>query len=772
MSATDGSWEAPVDFKVPDQTRYDRNGNNVVTDKRGLFVLHSCLLHTGRVLVFCGHVESADYGADGGNPMGASTSDYRGVSYVFDPSRPNLQMTPKYFPPGVDLFCCHYVQMSDGRILVVGGSVDFHVHGSMGAKNICYFDPNTESWELSKTGSSVNYLDQGRWYPTAVMTGRGKTVVFSGRDDPSTSAASPFIADKVEIIVPTPSSSSQYHALVVSGATFKLPIYPGMHLAPNGKIYFTGTNWGQEINNPKTRALTVDLDTHTGVWEDFSNNVEPNQPRREEGMSLLLHQKLPPAAPGKILLFGGTHALDSSNRIIMQNGGPSNFDKINNVTDTKSAEILDTNQNPPTWTATNNNLSFGRVNGHGVLLPDETVLIVGGHNFYKWNTTANGTRPSLECEIFDGTNFRTVASLSFPRMYHSTALLLPDGQVMVTGGAHPDELEPALFQNPDGSPKRFVPPLNHPTAGFERPYPDTWVGPVYGAIRSANGAYFSIALNRKDYEIYKPPYFFKGPRPTIADVKRNGVSNASQLYYEESFVIETPEAADITIVALMRPGCPTHHTDSEQRYVELEFTTNGNELTVTIGDNRSLSPPGYYMLWIIREAVAPLTGLVPCERAKFIHLVDPVMYMDPVTVTGNKGPCIIATTTMGSANHEMVLYLQNLRTSIQTSSDYGARFIHTINAIYYSFSPQIATILSKDDAAKKLVRTLVVRPTVRIIRSTEQWVNGFKKSRNKKRNLVHLLLAESLLSLVFMPILGLITLKSSIQQKFKRNGRK
>lgn len=621
MSATDGSWEAPELFKVPDQIRYDRSGNNRVVDKRGLFVLHAVLLHTGKVLVFCGHVENADYGGDGGKPTGLATSDYRGVSYLFDPNNPSATMTPIYFPTGVDLFCCHYVHLPDGRILVVGGSVDFHVHGSMGAKNICFFDPLIERWELSKTGSSTNFLDQGRWYPTAVLLGDGKVVVFSGRDEPGTS--SPFIADKVEILAPP-----NYSAQEVSGALFQLPIYPGMHLAPSGKIFFSGTNWGQEIPNPNTRALTVNSSANTGAWDTLGGALKPNQENREEGMSILL----PPAEDGKILLFGGTLALDSSNRAIMQNGGPPVFDDISSVNETKSAEVLDTLASPPTWTPTSAALNHGRVNGHGVLLPDGTVLILGGHNHYKWFDRANGTTPSLICEIFDGSTFRQVASLTHPRMYHSIALLLPDGRVMVAGGADRNEEEPALHQNPGGAPKRFVPPyllkdrmgnLIRDAMGrtVEAPYPEDWNAPVYGGFSPGSGAYFSIAYNRKDYEIYKPPYFFKGVRPKIDSVSMGSeqLVSTTLIYYGEEFVIDTANANSITTVVLMKPGAPTHHTDSEQRYVNLTFTNGTSSsssstfLFVDSPSDRNIAPPGYYMLWIIENDL-------PCDKAVFIQL--------------------------------------------------------------------------------------------------------------------------------------------------------
>ncbi|WP_430967345.1 galactose oxidase-like domain-containing protein [Spongiimicrobium sp. 2-473A-2-J] len=862
MSAANGVWEAPQVFKVPDQTRYDRSGANMVVDKRGLFVLHSFLLRTGKVLVFCGHVESADFG---GNPTGAVTSDYRGVSYVFDPNNPGATMTPKYFPTGLDLFCCHYVQIPDGRILVVGGSLDFHAHGSVGAKNICYFDPTTEQWTLSKTGSSTNEMDQGRWYPTAVLLPTGNVVVFSGRNagipeinsagepvfrdfrtgDPaavpmvagvpqyvdaggnslplnlfevrsptgvlrfrvpahiSAPGAEPHvmvtdistprnfffflestlqvftatvaggvptftldptpianltalrqrgydISDKVELL-----SAPNYSAREVTGATFRLPIYPGMHLSPNGKIFFTGSNWGQEIDNPNTRALSVNEAAVSGSWDTFGGGLRPNQPNREEGMSVLL----PPARDGKILLFGGSLALNASGGPIMQTSGNVGFNRINSATDPKSAEILDTLASPPTWTPTTNTLAHGRINGHGVILPDETVLIAGGHDNFKWLNTGAGTTPSRICEIFDGTTFRPVAALTHPRMYHSTALLLPDGKVMVSGGADPNDLEPALHQNPNGTPKRFTPPFTN-AAGQEQPYPQSWNGPTYGVI-DALGNYTSMALNRKDYEIYQPPYFFKGPRPVITDVLRNG-SSTGQVFYDQQFDITSPDAANITKVAFIRPGGPTHHTDTEQRYVQLDFTLVSGKLRVTVPNNRNLAPPGYYMLWIMKDAAPPLTGLVPCDRAKFIQLAEPPPA--PVPTSTNDDDCIIATTTLGSANHEMVLYLQLLRRELKAASAFGNRFIHTVNRVYYSFSPALARIIAKDERAKATVRMLVVLPTVYVIKHTERLVNLLVPPSKEKTTLMVLLLIDSLLGVVLLPLLLVLTLYSILRQ--------
>jgi hypothetical protein len=59
----------------------------------------------------------------------------------------------------------------------------------------------------------------------------------------------------------------------------------------------------------------------------------------------------------------------------------------------------------------------------------------------------------------------------------------------------------------------------------------------------------------------------------------------------------------------------THAFDSDQRYIGLNFDTNGdNTLSVTMPPNSNIAPPGYYLLWVIDN-----NGL-PCQQAQFIRV--------------------------------------------------------------------------------------------------------------------------------------------------------
>jgi hypothetical protein len=214
------------------------------------------------------------------------------------------------------------------------------------------------------------------------------------------------------------------------------------------------------------------------------------------------------------------------------------------VTAQATAYVLDMTQGAPAWQAINP-MAFGRSYHNMTLLPDGNVVVTGGIGFTNPDTQ---TLAVYAAEMWSPTTqaFTTMASAVTPRVYHSTALLLPDGRVMVGGG----------------------------------------------------GEYHGTSPDQLNAEIYSPPYLFKGARPTVT-------SAPSALTYNSQFTVQTPDAANIASVALLRLGSVTHAFNENQRYVPLTFSAGTGSLNVTAPANANLAPPGYYMLFIVNNTGVP-----------------------------------------------------------------------------------------------------------------------------------------------------------------------
>ncbi|MFB7288713.1 galactose oxidase-like domain-containing protein [Actinacidiphila glaucinigra] len=852
----DGSWRPPqpVPFKPGEKLR-DKSGQNPVDDERGLFVIHAVHMHTGKVLWFCGHVEYLDY------PL---------VAYVFDPRKPTAPPVRKPFPNGADLFCCFCVQLADGRILVVGGSQLDHLsgttfdrrtdyRGSAGSSTIVIFDPRKEVWEKPDPGRK---LLQGRWYPTALVLGDGSVIVVSGRREsldawPDVRLAEWFtnrgIANVVEHLRPP-----KYRPEAVTGANRAIPIYPGIHLAPDDRLYTTHTTWGQEIDEPPTLSLTIvpppsgapKGTAASGTWTQYVlPAAKAEQPEREEGMSVMLPVVLDPATKardpnsvGKFLVVGGGFAVDSSGVSLVRRAvvtpappwtittpgglGPLAFHR-QEIATPQPVEILDTSlAGAPRWTAVPG-LTHPRINGHCVLLPDATVLILGGHDTYKWNArasstlaAANGvprTNPTLEVEIYTpGAGFHVGAPMAHPRMYHSIAMLLVDGSVIVAGGADPNEHEASLEyprtfngrtymgtarlllkaaagetelkledtshvygaaftampvgtkviidrgpseirttlaglreQPPPSDSDLVILDIDTPlprditdgtrvdfepaTSGTPIPRVNEWSTNFAVQPPQGDHAQFSTPLNRKDYEIYQPPYFHKADsRPVLPSLKAGEV----QVRYGATFTVRTPDAARITRVAIMRPAAVTHHTDTEQRFIELPFTANGStslSIKMVPGTDSSLVPPGYYMLWI-------LAGALPCVEARFIQVTgapalrsptvpvevaqpappppppEPTTPAPPAEDDDSSCPLTAAATTMTALSQ--LAYLRLMRTELSASRA-GQCLLAVVNPAYYAFGAPLARRLATRARWRAAVRAVALRPLAAAVRAVD-----------------------------------------------------
>ena len=224
---------------------------------------------------------------------------------------------------------------------------------------------------------------------------------------------------------------------------------------------------------------------------------------------------------------------------------------------TETAEIIDINTNVPSphWTSTEP-MHFARRHLNATVLPTGQVLVTGGTSAGGFNTLSGAVHAA---EVWDPTSghWTVLASNTIDRAYHSVSLLMPDGTVL--HGASGDAAVP-------GSPDLYP--------------------------RQTNS------------EIFRPPYLFKGARPTITSLSQTSVG------YGQKFTVNTPNGLQITEVRWIRLGSVTHAFDANQRANSLKFTKTSTNVKVTAPANGKLAPPGHYLVFILNRNGVPSVGKV------------------------------------------------------------------------------------------------------------------------------------------------------------------
>ncbi|MEV6173244.1 galactose oxidase early set domain-containing protein [Streptomyces sp. NPDC051954] len=286
--------------------------------------------------------------------------------------------------------------------------------------------------------------------------------------------------------------------------------------------------------------------TGSAIYDYSANTITQvpglqNKDERDQSASVLL----PPAQDQKVLTLGGGN-IDSN----------PDAGRLTDVIDLKSANpsyvagppipqgTVDLGNGPVAQTG-----AQGKMYVSAVLLPDGKVLETGG-------ALHNRADPVYESSIYDpaANTFDPVAVDPEARGYHSSAFLLPDGRVMTTG---------------------------------DNPGNGTW---------------------NHDVSIYTPPYLLKGERPTITSVID------TEWTYGDTQRITVDRA--IAKAELIRPAAVTHSSDPNQRFVDLPLSVDGDNVDLNVTSNPDLAPPGWYMLFAVDANGVP-------SVAKWVHLQGP-----------------------------------------------------------------------------------------------------------------------------------------------------
>jgi hypothetical protein len=448
--------------------------------------IHAALLPTGKVLLVEG---------SGNNWQKFDAGTFK--TSLWDP----VTRTQREIPTPADFFCAGHAALKDGRLLVAGGTTGYAQASTnwnpAGLRQAWIFDPIAERYVRAAD------MSLGRWYPTVTMLANGDLFTVGGFDEAGQRSEDSEVFNGTSWVKQQP----------MPAAMVDMPLYPSLHLLANGRLFNSGTNVFGGVRGPP------------GIWNiDYGTNTYTPVPgltdtnRRDQAMSVLL----PPAQSQKVMVMGGGNHFDP------------------NSSETASTAIIDLSQPNPSYVA-GPPIDSAKMYVNAVILPDSTVLQTGGGK-----SISKGNQPTKTAQIYrPQTNaWVNVTSPSVGRVYHSSAMLLPDATV-ATIGSQPswDNYEPRI-------------------------------------------------------ERFSPPYLFTGtPRPKIT-------SAPTDVHYGAQYPITTTQSSPLTSAVLVRPMAVTHQSDSNQRLVSLAFT-GGSTGSITMPTSGNIAPPGWYMLFVVDQKGVP-----------------------------------------------------------------------------------------------------------------------------------------------------------------------
>jgi galactose oxidase len=331
--------------------------------------IHANLLPDGKVL-FWGRRDDP----------GGSMNDHFCTPYVWDPATGSSVPTPqpkRFDGTTVNLFCAGHAYLPDGRLFVAGG----HISDGDGIDWAGTYDHGTNTW------NPLPDMNGGRWYPTATTLVDGRVLVISG-----SAAAHGTIEVNAVPEISDGGDDSPWQPIV---DFIGLPLYPRMHVAPDGRVLMAGSN-----------AMTYLLDTRGGgTWTPLAPRALGS---REYGSSVMY-------APGKVIYVGGGNDAGSD-------------------LPTAATEVIDLTEPTPTWRPAAS-MQHRRRQHNATVLPDGTVLVTGGTAGPGFNDVSPG-KPVHEAELWDpdADRWTTLNAEDVDRCYHATAVVLPDATVLSAGG--------------------------------------------------------------------------------------------------------------------------------------------------------------------------------------------------------------------------------------------------------------------------------------------------------------------------------------------------
>ncbi|KAK1433635.1 hypothetical protein QVD17_10549 [Tagetes erecta] len=497
----------------------------------GISAMHMQLLPNDRVVMF----DRTDFGTSqislpkGKCRHNSTDCSAHSVEYdvVANSIRPLTLVT--------DVWCSSGALVSDGRLTQTGGwGEGFHVVRNYKSCDEC-------DWQEIPNG-----LIQPRWYATNHILPDGRQIIIGGRQT--------FDYE----FYPKMSTAENAHSLPflveTNDPNVENNLYPFVFLNPDGHLFIFANN----------RAILFDYS---------KNQVVRTYPIMPGGQP----RNYPSTGSAVLLPLRITKGMIDTVEVLVCGGAPKGA--FINALNGKFDKALDTcgrikisDQDPKWFMET---MPLARVVGDMLLLPNGHVLHINGASAGSagWEL---GRNPVFNPVVYHpknpaGSRFEVQNPSTKPRVYHSSAVLLRDGRVIV-GGSNPHDKY--VFTN-----------VLYPT---------------------------ELSL-----EAFSPSYLDSSLitlRPNIISPK-----NKAKMRYGKGlaikFTVLAPVDLNLVYVTMLAPSFNTHSFSMNQRLLVLD---SGNStkwvgqsyytVDVTAPPSGNIAPAGYYLLFVVHKEI-PSPGI-------------------------------------------------------------------------------------------------------------------------------------------------------------------
>ncbi|KVH98430.1 protein of unknown function DUF1929 [Cynara cardunculus var. scolymus] len=492
----------------------------------GISAMHMQLLPTDRVVIY----DRTDFGAsnislpDGKCRPNSTDCSAHSVEYnvASNSVRPLMVLT--------DVWCSSGTLMPDGSLVQTGGwNEGDHVVRVYKSCDHC-------DWEEIPSG-----LSQQRWYATNHILPDGRQIIVGGRQS--------FNYEFYPKMSATENAPSLPFLVQTTEPDIENNLYPFVFLNTDGNFFIYANN----------RAILFDY-VRNQVVKTYPT-IPGGDPRNypSTGSAVLLPMRIVQGkvATVEVLICGGAPKAAYNN---------ANRGKFDGALD--SCGRIKISDPYPQWVM--ETMPLARVMGDMLLLPNGNVLIINGGaaGVAGWELGRDPVLSPLiygpDCPI--GSRFEIQNPNTIPRMYHSTAVLLRDGRVLV-GGSNPHD-------------KYEFSDVLYPT---------------------------ELSL-----EAFSPAYLdptSSGLRPQLVSPKtRTKVHHGQRMNIW--FKVSCPVDPNLVSITMVAPPFNTHSFSMNQRLLILE---GGNTTTiigkshykvsVTAPSSGNIAPAGNYILFVVHQDI-------------------------------------------------------------------------------------------------------------------------------------------------------------------------